>query len=314
MSIMNAAGKQIAKTLNGVTTALPAKPKVITKADADQVKTALGQLPRMLADDPQAALELARTVVGICVDANPARLGNIGLAAVDAAGLAHGSVTPVRLLDVYGLGKAPAELKGQAAANLAELTERAPAQVVGQPATQHKLASKKVPVKAPEDPEVAGRRAVLAQRAEECALEAERARAQGGSLAPRAATEKETAALALAEKKWVLNGTQWSSNGYRVGTTALDPKGQSCYVFIDDDGCGHLMQKSPDGTRWVLDLIGHDGDQAVVLLVDEPAGAKSYYALLEEWGEGYSKSHDKRKKAELAAEAKAAQEPVGATA
>jgi hypothetical protein len=282
--------------------------KVITKAQADEVKAALAALPKTLASEqPGEALQLAQKVVGIAVGANPNRLTNIGLAMVHAAQLAHGSMTPVQLLGAYGVGKASDADKAQATANLAELTEVAPQQNL-RAATQHKLSTKRVAVKVAEDPKVVERRATIAKRGEECAREAEHARAQGGSLAPRPATEKETSALALAEKKWVLNGTQWSSNGYRVGTSATDPKGRSCYVFVDGDGCGHLMQKSPDGSRWVLDLIGHDGDEAVVLLVDEPVGAKSYYALLEEWGEGYAKGHDKRRKAEVAAEAKTSEE------
>jgi hypothetical protein len=277
--------------------------KVITKAQADEVKAALAALPKTLASEqPGEALQLAQKVVGIAVGANPNRLTNIGLAMVHAAQLAHGSMTPVQLLGAYGVGKASDADKAQATANLAELTEVAPQQNL-RAATQHKLSAKKAPVKAPEDPKVVERRATIAKRSEEFDFEQRRT----ADSEKREATEKETAALALAEKKWVLNGTQWSSNGYRVGTSATNPKGQSCYVFIDDDGCGHLMQKSPDGSRWVLDLIGHVRDAAVVLLVDdEPAGAKSYYALLEEWGEGYSKGHDKRRKAEVAAEAKAA--------
>jgi hypothetical protein len=299
----------------------PASPKakVITKQQADQVKRAIAALPGLLAENPSDAMKAAEAIVGICVDANPARLGNIGIPAVDAASLAHGSMTPVQVLGKFGVGKASDALKAQATANLAELVERAPRQTVKPPATQHKLsdAKRKAEAAAKVDPKVAERRATIDKRHEECAREA--ARSQDSR--KRTATEKEKAALELAEKKWIAAGTVWSGNGYRSGASGLDPKGESCV--------GWLMQKSPDRTQWVMDLIGFDGDQAVVLLIDEPASHKSYYGVLEAWGEGYSREHDKRQKAAIAAEQKTAKEqkpeqsegtpepvkePVGATA
>jgi hypothetical protein len=290
-------------------TKAPAKEraKVITKEQADQVKRAFSALPQLLADNPQDAMKAAETIVGVTIDANPARLTNLGIPTVDAASLAHGAMTPVQLLGKFGVGRASEAQKAQCTANLAELVERAPKQVVKAPATQHKLSDAKraAEKKAAEDPKVGERRATLDKRHEEFAREAGKT-ADGEK---RPATEKEKAALELAEKKWIAAGTVWSGNGYRSGASGLDPKGESCYVFVDDDGQGWLMQKSPDRSRWVMDLLGFAGDAAVVLLIDEPAGHKSYYGVLEAWGAGYSREHDKRQKAAIAAEKKAAEEP-----
>jgi hypothetical protein len=293
--------------MNAKATKTPASPKakVITKQQADQVKRAIAALPGLLAENPGDAMKAAEAIVGICVDANPARLGNIGIPAVDAASLAHGSMTPVQVLGKFGVGKASDATKAQATANLAELVERAPKQTVKPPATQHKLsdAQRKADAAAKVDPKVAERRATIDKLHGQFAAEV----AKSASARQRPATEKEKAALELAEKKWIAGGVQWSGNGYRSGTSGLDPKGESCYVFVDDDGMGWLMQKSPDRSQWVMDLLGFDSDgKAVVLEIDEPASAKSYYAVLEAWGEGYSREHDKRQRAAIVTEQKKA--------
>lgn len=265
--------------------------KVLAKAQGEQLKAAVLGLPGLLVDDPGQAIEAARAVIGICMDVNPVRLTQLGLATTHAARLAHADMTPVELLGAYGVDKAPKDKKDQAAANLAELTDKAPAVNLRSP-KQHKLsAAGRRPAAAPkpEDPKVGERKALVA-----------RARfAPDGKLTVKDGTEAQGKALDEAEKRFIATGPVYSTNGYLSGVTvAGTAKGDSQYVYVID-GCGWLLYKDGTGDKdhaWVMHLLVRDPEGALrIEVIEEPACGKSSYSALEAVSGGYDASQDKRR-------------------